>query len=409
MIADPAPGPVTVQAGWSTITVASRSTILISSSKTVSILLADPDQMRREGLLAILSREPGFSVVGSAADGETAFHELCRHSPDVVVLDLNLPKIYGTELVRKIRGESPRTRVVVIAGTADDAVIRDAIRAGGDGYVLRTGPAQHLVAAIRHVLDGGRYFSPQLTAKPPDRVPVAAGNADDDLWDAEDTPNDSPHADTADRIEEIFGPLHERLNQTSARISGLGRDREPQPPRPRSWLRDHLSDPSRRPPRPAAGPARPRFRSGNNEPFDAGISDPEPGAATGTSARSARASSLFERLSALGNAISGEPVTARRPRRPEPPPPPPGGTKLGDILEGDADLSRNPGASLFGSEDYEKPPVRDRHRTLGSGRAKPLKIAWTAALVLFVVTVLGLILYSFLSSGLVDKFNQDIG
>lgn len=128
----------------------------------VTILLADEDALRRDGLAAVLSGTQNFEIMGGVPDGEAALEEIRRLRPDVAVVDLNLPKVHGIELVRRVRAEILGTKVLILAGTADDEIIREVVRAGGDGYLLKFGPARHLIDAISYVRDGGQYFSPQL-------------------------------------------------------------------------------------------------------------------------------------------------------------------------------------------------------------------------------------------------------
>ena len=118
--------------------------------------------MRRDGLAAVLSGTETFQIVGGVADGETALEEIRASQPDVAVVDLNLPKLHGIELVRRLRAEMLGTKVLILAGTDDDEIVREVVRAGGDGYLLKNGPARHLIDAISYVRDGGQYFSPQL-------------------------------------------------------------------------------------------------------------------------------------------------------------------------------------------------------------------------------------------------------
>lgn len=133
-----------------------------SSTEKVSILLADEDALRRDGLASVISGNADYEVVGGVADGEAALAEIRNLRPKVAVVDLNLPRIHGIELVRRIRSENLGTRVVIMSGATDDEIIREVVRAGGDGYVLKNGPARHLLDAISYVRDGGQYFSPQL-------------------------------------------------------------------------------------------------------------------------------------------------------------------------------------------------------------------------------------------------------
>jgi CheY-like chemotaxis protein len=103
------------------------------------------------------------------ADGETAIDQIRTLRPNVAVIDLNLPRVHGIELVRRVRSEALGTKIVILSGTADDEIVREVVRAGGDGYLLKNGPARHLIDAISYVRDGGQYFSPQLRRDGRDR------------------------------------------------------------------------------------------------------------------------------------------------------------------------------------------------------------------------------------------------
>ncbi len=391
-------------------------------STQVTILLADADQMRREGLSTILSREGGFRLVGSVGDGETALLEVRRQRPDLVVLDLNLPTIYGTQLVRGIRAEAPQTKIIVMAVSTDEATVKDAVRAGGDGYVLRTGPAKHLVAAIHHVLDGGRYFSPQLTGRPVDETqradpsgePGQSGSqrAQEADFDADDDGVD-PDEGFAEKLDEVFRPLHERLTSTTDRVSSIGKGQDRRvPPRPRrrATLRDRIAQ-ALHPDRADQDPGtarKARDTSGTKTSTQAGPAKSAPDSSTSSSSRG---NTLFERLQALDASISEEPVTARRRRRTDPPPPPPAGTKLGDILDSEEDLefSKNPGASLFGpdQDSFDAGPRRKHHRAFGSGRAKHLKVVWVVVLIFVICVIVGFVAYHVILSGVIDKLTPE--
>lgn len=132
----------------------------MGASAKLSILLADEDALRRDGLSAVLSGS--FEVVSSVADGESALAGIRTLRPDVAVIDLNLPRVHGIELIRRIRAESLATKIVIMASTDDADIVREAVRAGVDGYLLKNGPSRHLIDAISYVHDGGQYFSPQL-------------------------------------------------------------------------------------------------------------------------------------------------------------------------------------------------------------------------------------------------------
>jgi len=96
----------------------------------ITILLADEDSLRRDGLAAVLDGTSRFEIVAQCSEGESALAEIRSLRPDVAVIDLNLPKIHGIELIRRIRAEALGTRVVVMSGTTDDDIIREVVRAG---------------------------------------------------------------------------------------------------------------------------------------------------------------------------------------------------------------------------------------------------------------------------------------
>jgi len=134
----------------------------MASSDKITILLADEDALRRDGLAAVLQGAARFEVIAQCPDGQSALDQIRQLRPDVAVVDLNLPKLHGIELVRRVRSEVLGTKIVILSGTTDDDIIREVVRAGGDAYLLKNGPARHLIDAISYVRDGGQYFSPQL-------------------------------------------------------------------------------------------------------------------------------------------------------------------------------------------------------------------------------------------------------
>src|SRR5882672_871511 len=116
----------------------------MGSTGTITILLADEDALRREGFSAVLSGNNSFQIVAAVADGEAALSQIRSQLPDIAVVDLNLPKVHGIELVRRIRAEALQTRVVIVASTDDNEIVREVVRAGAAGYLLKNGPPRHL-------------------------------------------------------------------------------------------------------------------------------------------------------------------------------------------------------------------------------------------------------------------------
>jgi len=128
-----------------------------------TILLAEDHHIVREGLRALLSAEPGFRVVGEAAEGLQVPGLVESLKPDVLVVDMMMPGLGGAEVTRQARKRSPRTRVVVLSMHAAEAYVIEALRAGASGYVLKDAHAGELLRAIRAAAGGRRYLSPPLS------------------------------------------------------------------------------------------------------------------------------------------------------------------------------------------------------------------------------------------------------
>lgn len=258
------------------------------ATERVTILLADEDSLRRDGLSAVLAGTDQLSVVGGVPDGELALAEIRQNRPDIAVVDLNLPKIHGIELIRRVRAEGLRTRIVILAGTTDDEIVREVVRAGGDGYLLKNGPARHLLDAISYVQDGGQYFSPQLgrdgrdrhLLEEPPRFRESGGGASDEDFSAPEngfTERRSPRnrsvrvrkerrvsdsrplrerirenasgSELSDRDYEIMSmmadgirPILDRLDEIDNRVSQMEDGESPLPASPRGWLNHEIAE-----------------------------------------------------------------------------------------------------------------------------------------------------------------------
>jgi len=261
----------------------------MADTEKVTVLLADEDSLRRDGLAAVLRENQGIDVVAGCPDGQTAFEEIRELLPDVAVVDLNLPGLHGIELVRRIRSEGLKTKVIILSGTTDDDIVREVVRAGADAYLLKNGPARHLTDAINYVRDGGQYFSPQLRRdgrdrrllEEPPRVPVDPPYRDADSERSYREPDNGrtyrdsagrerpdrrgrPHTadperfrerireerrDLRDRDYDIMAemangirPILDRLDEIENRVSEMEEGEEPIPADPRGWLSEQLAD-----------------------------------------------------------------------------------------------------------------------------------------------------------------------
>jgi DNA-binding NarL/FixJ family response regulator len=146
------------------------------------LLVVDDHEVVREGLVALLDRREGFSVVAQAGTVAEAIAEARRHRPDIVVMDVRLPDGSGVEACREIRSELPETRVVMLTSYPDEEAVLSAIIAGASGYLLKQVRARDLVAALVAVGRGESLLDPAVTEKVLERVRrIATGGQSDDL------------------------------------------------------------------------------------------------------------------------------------------------------------------------------------------------------------------------------------
>jgi DNA-binding NarL/FixJ family response regulator len=130
----------------------------------IPVLLVDDHTLLRQGLRAILEQEKDLRVVGEAADGRDAVRRVTTLRPDVVVIDISMPRVNGIEATRRILAARPTTRVVVLSMHDGEDYIESILRAGATGYVLKDAPARDLVAAIRAAKSGGMHLDPHISA-----------------------------------------------------------------------------------------------------------------------------------------------------------------------------------------------------------------------------------------------------
>jgi len=128
----------------------------------IHILLADDHVMVRQALRTCLEHA-GMAVSSEASDGQEALEIAHAQPPDVALLDIGMPRLNGLETARRLREACPQTKIIVLTAHTEDSYVLEAMQAGAVGYVLKTQPTLDLVQAIRHVLQGGMYVSPQVS------------------------------------------------------------------------------------------------------------------------------------------------------------------------------------------------------------------------------------------------------
>jgi len=129
------------------------------------VLLAEDHTILREGIRSLLASEPGLEVVGEAHDGLQAVAQARALQPDLVLMDLSMPLMNGTEAIKQIKLRAPDVRVIVLTVHNSDEHVRAALDAGASGYLLKDDTHQDLLAAIAAVTAGGTYLSPKICGK----------------------------------------------------------------------------------------------------------------------------------------------------------------------------------------------------------------------------------------------------
>jgi len=134
-------------------------------TRRIRVLLAEDQGMLRGALATLLSIEADIEVLGSFSDGEQALQAVGRQRPDVLVTDIEMPKMSGLELTARVRELYPETRVLILTTFARPGYLRRALDAGAAAYLLKDRPSEELADAVREVSRGGRVVDPQLASQ----------------------------------------------------------------------------------------------------------------------------------------------------------------------------------------------------------------------------------------------------
>jgi DNA-binding NarL/FixJ family response regulator len=160
------------------------------TDSVIRVLVADDQTVVREGLVMLLGLSPGIEVVDAAGDGDEAVRLARRHRPDVVLMDLRMPRCDGVAATRQILEELPNTRVIVLTTYADDESVFAALEAGARGYLTKDAPAAEIQRAIRLVYAGEALLDPSVQRRLIERAvgsatPAAATSYPDGLTQRE--------------------------------------------------------------------------------------------------------------------------------------------------------------------------------------------------------------------------------
>jgi two-component system, NarL family, response regulator DesR len=199
----------------------------------IRVVLAEDQAMVRGALSALLKLESDLDVIGSAADGEEAWTFIERDKPDVVVTDIEMPRLTGLELAQRIRDRGVDCKVVILTTFARPGFLRRALDSGVSGYLLKDAPAEQLAEALRKVHRGGRAIDPQLALE---------------AWSGEDPLNERERqvlrlagdglsaGDIADRLHLSQGTVRNYLSEAIGKLGVGNRIEAARLARQKGWL-----------------------------------------------------------------------------------------------------------------------------------------------------------------------------
>jgi DNA-binding NarL/FixJ family response regulator len=130
--------------------------------QVISVLVADDHGVVREGIQRVLESEPDIKVCAEAADGHEVLEQVEKHAPDILILDISMPRLSGLETLERVRARYPAVKTVLLSFRADAPLIRSAVALGADGYLLKNANTDEILVAIREIVRGGCYFSPPV-------------------------------------------------------------------------------------------------------------------------------------------------------------------------------------------------------------------------------------------------------
>ncbi|MEU9331890.1 response regulator transcription factor [Streptomyces sp. NPDC048290] len=178
---------------------------MTEDERTARVVVADDQTVVREGIVMLLGLLPGIEVVGAAGDGEEAVRLVAELDPDVVLMDLRMPRCDGVEATRRIRAEHPRTQIVVLTTFGDDESLFPALSAGARGYLTKDAGGDEIVRAVRSVMSGDAGLSPAIQRRLLERLSEPPPEA------AEPGPGEPPDGLTA-RESEVLVLIADGLN-----------------------------------------------------------------------------------------------------------------------------------------------------------------------------------------------------
>jgi DNA-binding NarL/FixJ family response regulator len=145
--------------------LANQPPVLEATMDTIRVLIVEDQTLMRQGLKTILGLEPGLSVVGEAPDGEQGIQMALELRPDVILMDVQLPKLNGIEAIAAICSVWPEAKIIILTTFSREDYVFQGVRAGAVGFLLKDMPADDLIETIRHVHAGEVFIQPEIASR----------------------------------------------------------------------------------------------------------------------------------------------------------------------------------------------------------------------------------------------------
>jgi len=160
----PAPPAQGVEKGIPPLQEKPSSTTAGSDPEPIRVLIADDHGLYRRGLQAVLSLEPDIHIVGEASDGTEAIERAAELLPDVVLMDIRMPRASGIDACASIKATAPSARIIILTSSDDEGDLYQAVRAGANGYLLKDIPGEEIAEGLRAVHSGQSLISPSMAS-----------------------------------------------------------------------------------------------------------------------------------------------------------------------------------------------------------------------------------------------------
>lgn len=138
--------------------------MIMQETDEIRIVIIDDHPLFREGVKRILSMEQEFNVVADGEDGSEVINLVRNHRPDVILMDINMPKLNGVEATKELVKVFPKVKVLILSIHDDESYVSHVLRTGASGYLLKEMDAESLVEAVKVVASGGAYIHPKVTS-----------------------------------------------------------------------------------------------------------------------------------------------------------------------------------------------------------------------------------------------------